>query len=460
MDIYDRVPPQSLEAERAVLGSCLLDREILGAVIEMLRTDDFYDTKHRAAYDAMLAMYGASKPVDIITLSESLVNNNIFDAQSVQAFLAGLIAEVPTTANALYHADIVREKSIRRHLIEAGSKIVNLAYSNEYDSSMMLDEAERLIFEISQNKKSSDFKKLSEILAPAFKKLETAISNYNSGTGSESNGFKTGFDSLDSYLIGFQPGSLNIIAARPSMGKTAFAMNVAQFGGGENRDDIPVLIFSLEMSGEQLAQRMLAAEAGVNLNNINSGAVGNRDWSALTQAADKLSRRMIFIDDSSMLTSMDFRAKCRRFKSRYPALGLIIVDYLQLMRLGGKSSGSENRQYEVAEISRMLKGVARELECPVIALSQLSRTTEKREDKKPVLSDLRDSGAIEQDADVVMFLFRADYYEDTDPSKNSSANISISKNRNGPTQQNIPLVFHREITRFYDEAGSQPGYEF
>ena len=462
MDIYDRVPPQSLEAERAVLGSCLLDREVLGSVIEMLRPDDFYDAKNRAAFEAMFIMYGLSKPVDIITVKESLINNKTFDDElTVQPFLAGLIDEVPTTANALYHAEIVREKSIRRRLIEAGSKIVNLAYSNEYESAMMLDEAERLIFEISQNKKSSDFKKLSDILAPAFKKLETAISNYNAGEEPISNAFKSGFDSLDSYLIGFPPGSLNIIAARPSMGKTAFAMNIAQFGGGDNRDNIPVLIFSLEMSGEQLVQRMLAAEANVDLTSINNGSVGSRDWGILTNAADKLSKRLIFIDDSSMLTSMEFRAKCRRFKSRYPSLGLIIVDYLQLMRLGGKSSGSENRQYEVAEISRMLKGVARELECPVIALSQLSRTTEKREDKKPVLSDLRDSGAIEQDADVVMFLFRADYYEDTDPSMNSSANISISKNRNGPTQQNIPLVFHREITRFYDEVNnSQPGYEF
>lgn len=445
MNVYDKVPPQSIEAERAVLGSCLLNREALGSVIEMLRTDDFYDVKHQTAYDAILSMYASSQPVDIITLNDTLVKRGVFDSRSAQAFISGLIAEVPTTANAVFHAEIVREKSIRRHLIEAGSKIVSMAYSNDMESAVLVDEAERLIFEISQHKTHSDFRPISEILAPAFKKIEAAINQKNSIIS----GFPSGFESLDRLLVGFQPGSLNIIAARPSMGKTAFALNIAQFGERKRGGNLPILIFSLEMSAEQLVQRMLAAEAEVDLNVINHGTAGKRDWNLLTEAANTLSQRAIFIDDSSMLTSMDFRARCRRFKSRYPTVGLIIVDYLQLMRYSGKQT--DNRQQEVAEISRMLKGVARELECPVIALSQLSRITERREDKRPVLSDLRDSGAIEQDADTVMFLFREDYYKDADPDMNSAANIALAKNRNGPTQQTIPLVFRREITKFTDE---------
>ncbi len=447
MNVYDRVPPQSLDAERAVLGSCLLDREALGSVIEVLRTDDFYDTKHQAVYDVMLSMYAASQAVDLITLSENLIKRGVLDERAVQPFLAGLIAEVPTTANALFHADIVREKSIRRHLIEVGSKIVNMAYSNENDSAMLVDEAERLIFEISQNNSHSDFRPISEILPPTFNKMEAAMSRKNS----VQSGFPSGIGALDNELIGFQPGSLNIIAARPSMGKTAFALNIAQFGGyDETKDSVPILIFSLEMPAEQLVQRMLAAEAEVDLNSINNGTAGMHDWKKLQNAADKLTLRPIFIDDSSMLTAMDFRARCRRFKSRYPSVGLIIVDYLQLMRFGGKPT--DNRQQEVAEISRMLKGVARELNCPVIALSQLSRTTERREDKKPVLSDLRDSGAIEQDADTVMFLYREDYYQDADPEQESHANVALAKNRNGPTRQSIPLIFHREFTKFTNDT--------
>ena len=354
------------------------------------------------------------------------------------------MAEVPTTANIAFHAGIVREKSVRRRLIDAGSKIVSLAYSSELESAMIVDEAERAVFEVSQRNNRADFRPVSDILGRTFQNIEQRYQE----SGSDVSGFESSFADLDRLTAGFQPGSLNIIAARPSMGKTAFALNIAQFGGGGSR--AAVLIFSLEMSAEQLVQRMLAAQSEVDLQAMNTGTMSKGDWDELQNAAGVLTQRPIFIDDSSMLTTMDFRARCRRFKSRYPSLGLVIVDYLQLMSFGGRQT--DNRQQEVSEISRMLKGVARELACPVIALSQLSRETEKRPDKKPMLSDLRDSGAIEQDADTVMFLYRRDYYEETQPGVDSEAQLTLAKNRNGPTDT-ITLVFQREITRFRSWKG-------
>ena len=442
MQIYDRVPPQDLTAERAVLGACLLEHEALGTVIETLRPEDFYDLDHRAVYEAMQAMYSASRPVDLVTIKDELDRRGTFERLG-QPFLAGLVAEVPTTANALYHAGIVREKAIRRRLIDAGSKIAALAWSSEMESAMIVDEAERIVFEVAQAKARTDFRPVSEILGATFQKIEERYQQ----SGSDVSGFGSSFSDLDGLTAGFQPGSLNIIAARPSMGKTALALNIAQFGGGGS--GAAVLIFSLEMSAEQLVQRMLAAQAEVDLKTMNTGTMGRGDWDELTNAASRLSRRPIFIDDSSMLTTMDFRARCRRFKSRWPSLGLIVVDYLQLITLGGRV---DNRQHEVAEISRMLKAVARELECPVIALSQLSRETEKRDKKRPVLSDLRDSGAIEQDADTVMFLYRPDYYEESQPERDSEAYVTLAKNRNGPTDT-IRLIFQRDITRFRSAMG-------
>ena len=445
MPIYDRIPPQNLEAERAVLGACLLEHEALGTALETLQPEDFYDLNHRTIYEAMSAMYAASRPVDLVTIKDELDRRGVFDRLGGQPFLAGLVAEVPTTANVGYHAGIVKERSIRRRLIDAGSKIASLAYSSDMEGVMILDEAERIIFELAQNRNRVDFRPVSEILGGTFQKIEL---RYNQ-SGSDVSGFESGFADLDNLTAGFQPGSLNIVAARPSMGKTAFALNIAQFGGGGS--NAAVLIFSLEMSAEQLVQRMLAAQAEVDIQAMNTGTMGRSDWDELTNAAGVLTRRPIFIDDSSMLTTMDFRARCRRFKSRYPNLGLIVVDYLQLMSFGGRQT--DNRQQEVAEISRMLKGVARELECPVIALSQLSRESEKRPTKKPMLSDLRDSGAIEQDADTVMFLYREDYYEETQPGLDSEAQLTLAKNRNGPTNT-IRLIFQRNITRFRNSIGN------
>jgi replicative DNA helicase len=307
---------------------------------------------------------------------------------------------------------------------------------------MALDEAERAVFEITQNNNKVDFKQVREILGGTFAKIQEQYQR----SGSSVTGFEAGFADLDRLTGGFQPGSLNIIAARPSMGKTALALNIAQFGGGKAQDS--VLIFSLEMSSDQLVQRMLGSEAQVNIHAMRTGVMGKIEWNDLLKAAERLSKAPIYIDDSSMLTTMDFRARCRRFKARHESLGLVVVDYLQLMSFGGRSM--DNKQQEVAEISRMLKSVARELECPVVALSQLSRAVEQRTEKKPMLSDLRDSGAIEQDADTVLLLYRPDYYDGVvNPEMDSEAFLSLAKNRNGPTNE-VRLIFKREFTRFYD----------
>ncbi|MDR2180369.1 MAG: replicative DNA helicase [Synergistaceae bacterium] len=442
--IYDRVAPQNVGAERAVLGACLLEQEALGNAVENLTPEDFYDLNHRAAFEVMVDMFAANHPVEMVTFSEELMKRSLFEKLGGQPFFASLVAEVPTTANVEFHASIVKEKSIRRRLIEAGNQIVRLGYAADIENAMALDEAERAVFEITQNNNKVDFRPVRDILGGTFAKIEEQYRR----SGAKVSGFGSGFADLDALTGGFQPGSLNIIAARPSMGKTALALNVAQFGGGQARD--AVLIFSLEMSSDQLVQRMLGSEAQVNVHAMRTGVMGKSEWDDLMSAAGRLAKAPIYIDDSSMLTTMDFRSRCRRFKARYSNLGLVVVDYLQLMSFGGRNT--DNKQQEVAEISRMLKGVARELQCPVVALSQLSRAVEQRTEKKPMLSDLRDSGAIEQDADTVLLLYRPDYYEGAvNPDMDSEAFLSLAKNRNGPTNE-IRLIFKREITRFFNAA--------
>ena len=442
--MYDRVPPQNTGAERAVLGACLLEQEALNNTIDILSPEDFYDLNHRAAFEVMSDMFQANRPVELVTFGEELMKRGLYEKLGGQPFFASIVAEVPTTANVEYHASIVLEKAVRRRLIEAGNQIVRLGYAADVESRMALDEAERAVFEVSQNNNRIEIKSLHEVLAPTFQKIEERYRK----KGTDVSGFDSGFSELDRLTGGFQPGSLNIIAARPSMGKTAFVLNIAQFGGGGAGD--AVLIFSLEMSSEQLVQRMLGAEAQVNISNLHKGLLGGSEWDDLKRAAGRLAKAPIYIDDSSMLTTMDFRARCRRFKARHDNLGLVVVDYLQLMSFGGRQT--ENKQQEVAEISRMLKAVARELQCPVIALSQLSRAVEQRADKnkKPMLSDLRDSGAIEQDADTVILLYRDDYYQDdVDPELDVEASIRLAKNRNGQTGE-IKLIFQKKITRFFN----------
>ncbi|MBQ7168805.1 MAG: replicative DNA helicase [Synergistaceae bacterium] len=434
--------PNSPEAERAVLGSCLFSREALGTAIEILKPEDFYSPDNRKMFEVLSAMYTADKPVDFVTAQIELDSQGILETLGGQAFLAELAANVTTTSNAVYHAQIVRDNAVRRKLFFVGDALRGMVMNNSLSIAEIVEHAEKLIFEAAENKSASDFRHVKDIIGPVFVDVEERYRQNDDKTS----GYPTGFADLDAYTGGLQPGSLNIIAARPSMGKTAFAVNIAQFGGGSaNR---PVLIFSLEMPAEQLVMRMLSAEAKVNLSALAKGIFDTDDFQRIREACDILARQNIFINDDSNLTAVDFRTRCRRFKTRYPDLALVIVDYLQLMSSGEKRL-ADGRQQEVSDISRMLKASAREMRCPVIALSQLSRAVESRNEKKPQLSDLRDSGAIEQDADLVLLMFREDYYTENENNdlQDSKADIRVAKNRNGSTGV-FHLTFMREYTRF------------
>ncbi|MCL1876012.1 MAG: replicative DNA helicase [Synergistaceae bacterium] len=453
MPVYDRIPPANLAAERSVIGSCLIDSEALADIFEILISEDFYDVNHIEMFQVIHELNRDRKPVDMISVSEELTRRGIFEKLGGQPFIAGLIDEVPTTANAAYHANIIKGHSIQRRLIEAGNHIVRLGYA-AMDPYEALDEAEKTIFEVAQKRNISNIRSISEVLMGSGGTFDRVELQYKS-KGADFEGFNSGFADLDHITRGFQKGSLNIIAARPSMGKTALALNIAQFGGVKTQKSqkakAPVLIFSLEMSADQLALRMLSSGGRVNSHKMHTGVLSSNEWNQLVKAAGELGSLPIYIDDSSTLTTMDLRARCRRFKSKHNDLGLIIVDYLQLMN-HYSARNYENKQQEVAEISRTLKAVARETECPILALSQLSRSVESRQEKKPLLSDLRDSGAIEQDADVVMMLYRPDYYGgEQNPNMNSEAFLNIAKNRNGPTNE-ITLYFDREYTLFTNAA--------
>ena len=450
MDLSYANLPHNPEAERAVLGAATLSKEALGSVIEILKGEDFFDINNKTVFEILVSMYTADKPIDPVTISAELRSHGVFERLGGQPFLAELMGDVSVLANVTYHAGIIREHAIRRKLIEAGNRIITLAYQNDKTTTEIIAEVEKLIFDASQNKTSTEFRHVRDVITPVFVNVEERYRQ----SGTYTAGYPTGFADLDAYTGGLQPGSLNIIAARPSMGKTAFAMNIAQFGGTEA--NIPVLVFSLEMPAEQLVLRMIAAESQINLSMLGTGTFDTSSFGLVREACDVLAKREIYISDDSMLTAVDFRTRCRRFKTKHPDLGLIIVDYLQLMS-SGSSNPNNGRQQEVAEISRMLKAVARELNCPVIALSQLSRAAEQRNEKKPQLSDLRDSGAIEQDADVVMLMFREDYYseDENNDSTDSKTDIRVAKNRNGSTGV-FHLTFKREFTKF---VGFIPNYD-
>lgn len=445
MNSQYRQPPNSIEAERAVLGACILSKEALGTAIELLRPDDFYDVNNRKVFEVLSSMYLSDKPADFVTVSIELTAKGWLEQLGGQSYLAQLVANVTTTSNVGYHAEIVRENAVRRRLLLVGDEICTMASDTSVSTKEIIERAEKLIFDAAQNKNSSDFRHVRDIIGPVFVNVEDRFNSHDADVA----GYSTGFSDLDAITGGLQPGSLTIIAARPSMGKTAFAVNIAQFGGGGIKGaNLPVLIFSLEMPAEQLVLRMLSAESEVNLSLLNSGTFHTNDFKKVQRASDILAKRNIFINDDSNLTAVDFRTRCRRFKTRYPDLALVIVDYLQLMSSGDRRP-TDGRQQEVSDISRMLKASARELNCPVIALSQLSRAAEQRTEKKPQLSDLRDSGAIEQDADVVLLMFRQDYYSDNENNDqlNSQADIRVAKNRNGSTGV-FHLTFERELTRF------------
>ena len=441
MDLLaQRLPPQNLEAETSVLGAVLLENEALNRVLEILQEDDFYRNAHRRIFSAILHLYEHSEPVDLITLSEVLKTRGELDDVGGVEYLNSLANAVPTAANISYYAKIIKEKAILRKLINRATEIVSQSYSNSGDVDEFIDQAERTIFEISEDRVRPSFYPIKDLIKSSFKTIERLYEKRQLITG-----VPTGFQRLDELTSGLQPSDLIIIAGRPSMGKTALALNIAQ--NASVQAAIPAAIFSLEMSKEQLALRMLCSEAKVDAHRLRGGFLSEADWPRLTRAAGSLSEAPLFIDDTPGLSALEMRAKTRRLKIEHN-LGLVIVDYLQLMR--GRAS-ADSREQEISDISRSLKALAKELSIPVIALSQLNRRVEERGDKRPQLSDLRESGAIEQDADVILFLYREEVYNKSEENR-GKAELIIGKQRNGPTDK-VDLAFLDKYTRFENLSG-------
>jgi len=439
-----KLPPQSIEAEQAVIGALLVNSVAISRVIDMLKPEHFYRQAHKHIYSSIVSLYNKSEPIDIVTVSEYLRDNDKLELVGGRAAINDLALSVITTANIEYYARIVADKATLRELIKAGTEIVSIAF-DENDTEQIMDTAEKLIFSISQKVVSDDLIHIRDVVVESYEQIETRYNNRD-----EIIGVPSGFYDLDNMTAGFQPSDLIIVAARPSMGKTAFCLNIAQEVA--IRRKLPVAIFSLEMSKEQLVQRMLCSEAEIDSNRLRTGHMQSEDWSKLTAAMGLLGDAPIFIDDSAGVGVMEVRAKCRRLRMEYKNLGLIIIDYLQLM--GGNNSGKFDRVNEISAISRGLKNLARELKVPIIALSQLSRAVESRTVKKPMLSDLRESGSIEQDADIVMFIYREDYYEPENTEKKGKAEIIIAKQRNGPVGS-VDLLFQSNITKFKNPTATK-----
>ncbi|MBC8209341.1 MAG: replicative DNA helicase [Desulfobulbaceae bacterium] len=432
-----KIPPQNLEAEQSVLGTILLKDDSLTSVLELIDSTDFYRESHKMIFEAMLQLFERSEPQDLVTLTNELHNQNQLEKAGGASYLATLTSIVPATANLIYYARIIRQKSVLRKLIRVNSEIAERCYHEQGDIGLLVDEAEQSIFEIAHSRSSQSFTELNRIIPGAFATVEKLYKRKELITGVPS-----GYAELDKMTAGLQPSDLIILAARPSMGKTAFAMNIAQHAALV--DKVSVGIFSLEMSREQLAMRLLSSVGRVDSQRIRTGRLHAEDWPKLTRAVGMLSEAPIFIDDTAGLTVLEMRAKVRRLASKTD-LGLIIVDYLQLMQ--GRSS-IENRTQEISEISRSLKAMAKELKVPVVALSQLNRSLESRTDKRPMMSDLRESGAIEQDADVICFIYRDEVYNKAeDNPERGIAEIIIGKQRNGPTGT-TRLTFLKEYTLF------------
>ena len=434
-----KLPPQNVEMEQSILGAILQNNDAIVRLADTLQEEDFYHDAHKWLYRAMLDLFQENVPIDVLTVNEWLKKKNRLDTIGGPAYLAELVELVPTAAHVDYHARVVREKSILRALIRTATNIVTDSYEADEDVATMLDRAERAILEISQGKATSGFVDLQNVLKDSFRQLETLSARKDPITG-----LPTGFSDLDRQTAGLQASDLIVIAGRPSMGKTTLALNIAAHAGMQTGK--PIAVFSLEMSKEQMALRMLCAEARVDSAKLRTGFLAGSDWSLLTTAAGDLSGQAnIYIDDTPMQTALDIRAKARRLRSEQGDLGLVIIDYLQLMQ--GRSR-AENRQQEISDITRALKALARELHVPVVALSQLSRAVEQRRPPKPQLSDLRESGAIEQDADVVALLYRDEVYNE-DSDERGVAEVNVAKHRNGPTGT-LRLAFRGEFTRFGD----------
>lgn len=440
----EKLPPQSIEAEENVIGAMLVNPVVTSRIAEILRPDMFYDPALGKIYSCILDLFNTSKPVDIVTVSDELDKKNCLNEVGGRARVSSLALDVVTTANAEYYARIVEEKASLRELINAGSDIVKMSY--EESAQDVLEIAEQAIFSIAQKHTKSDLVHIKDIVNETYERIEQRYSNND-----ELVGVSSGFYDLDAKTSGFRKSNLIILAARPSMGKTAFALNIAQHVGLNLKK--PVLIFSLEMSKEELVQRMLCSEAEIDAQRINTGKLQANDWVSLSEAMGKFYDAPIFIDDCPVLTITDLRAKCRKKAMQVGEIGLIVIDYLQLMEGSTKGGNDANRVNVLSAISRGLKGIARDINAPIIALSQLNRDVEKRNDKIPMLSDLRESGSIEQDADIVMFIHRDDYYdkEGENLENKGKAKIIIAKQRNGATGT-IELLFQANITKFKNKT--------
>lgn len=447
----DRTPPQNIEAEQAVIGAIFLEPSSLILVSEILIPEDFYRHAHQKIFDCMLKLNEEGKAVDLVTVTEELAAAKLLEDVGGVSYLSEISVAVPTAANIGYYARIVEEKSLLRRLIKTATDIVTDGFTREDEVNLVLDEAEKQIMEVAQRKNTSSFHDIKDVLVRTYDNIELLHNRKGDVTG-----IPTGFAELDRMTAGFQRNDLIIVAARPSVGKTAFALNIAQNVG--TKTDENVAIFSLEMGAEQLVMRMLCAEGNINAQNLRTGALTDEDWRKLTMAMGRLSNTGIYIDDTPGIRISEIRSKCRRLKQEH-GLGMILIDYLQLIQGSGRHS--ENRQQEVSEISRSLKALARELEVPVIALSQLSRGVEQRQDKRPMMSDIRESGSIEQDADIVAFLYRDDYYDQESENKNI-IEIIIAKQRNGPVGT-VQLAFVKEFNKFvnlerrFDDAAVPSG---
>ena len=446
--IIKRVLPHSIEAEQSVIGSMVIDRDAIMIASEIITGNDFYNKQYGVVFETMVELNENGKPVDLITLQDKLKEKDVPSEVSSLEFIRDIITAVPTSANIRYYANIVSEKSILRKMIRLNEEIENLCYSGKESMEFILEDAEKRIFDLVQKRNTGDFVPIRQVVKNALQKIEAASKNDGTVTG-----VATGFLDLDYRTSGMQPADLVLIAARPSMGKTAFVLNIAQHVAFRLKET--VAIFSLEMSKEQLVNRMFSLESNVDAQNLRNGTLSDSDWEKLIESAGVIGKSNLIIDDTAGISISELRSKCRKFKLEHN-LKMIIIDYLQLMSGSGRS---ESRQQEISEISRSLKSLARELNVPVLALSQLSRAVEQRPDKRPMMSDLRESGAIEQDADVIMFIYRDDYYN-KDSEKKGISEIIIGKQRNGPIGT-VELVWLPEYTKFankdhhYQQGGTQ-----
>ncbi len=434
--IIKRTMPHSQEAEQAVIGSMIMDREAILAASEMIIGEDFYQRQYGVVFEAMVELFNQNEPVDLVTLQNRLRAKEVPEEISSMEFMRNILDSDFVSANIKKYAGIVAEKSVLRKLIRVNEEINNLCYGGVESLDEVLEQTEKKVFDLVQRRNAGEFVPIKQVVLNAIQKIETA-----SRTKGNVTGVATGFKDLDYQTSGFQPSDLILIAARPSMGKTAFVLNIAQYMAFRN--DVTVAIFSLEMSKEQLVNRLLSMESGVDAQKLRNGNLTDNDWERLVEGAEGVARSNLIIDDTPGITLAELRSKCRKYKLEH-GLGMVMIDYLQLMTGGGRSS--ESRQQEISDISRGLKSLARELNVPVVALSQLSRAVEQRPDHRPILSDLRDSGAIEQDADMVMFLYRDNYYNKDSEMKNL-AEVIVAKQRNGPIGT-VKLAWLPEYTKF------------